>query len=93
MSVTRVAGSFLHQCGTVAVVLVPGLPVSSLFGLPVLFYQRTDHFLRCVDQDAESRLHDEVYETCNQREERHDGEKTKEVNGGRKAKGWSRKTL
>ena len=51
----------------VVVVIVPGPSVSGLSGLPVLFYQRTNHLFCCVNQNAESRLHDEVYETCNQR--------------------------
>lgn len=46
-----------------AVVVVPGPPVSSLFGLSILFNQRTDHLLCGVDQNAEGRLHDEIYET------------------------------
>lgn len=55
------------------VVVVPGPSVSGLSGLPVLFYQRTNHLLCCVNQAAESRLHDEVDETCNQTERRADG--------------------
>lgn len=49
---------------------IPGPPVSSLSGLPVLFYQRTNHLFCCVNQTTESWLHNEVYETCNQTERR-----------------------
>lgn len=58
---------FNNSVAVVAVV-VPGPPVSSLSGLPVLFNQGINYFLCCVNQNAEGRLNDEVYETCNQTE-------------------------